>query len=175
MTSIYLITGPAGVGKSTTSKKLAEQFKQSAYIEGDVINHMVVGGYVPPWESDESLALVWKNIADLSINFLKANKNVIIDYVTFPEEVETFSQRLYAEVQHVKIYYVVLRVDNGELLKRDAERPEEYQMGQRCIELLKEFEQKGIQERHIVETTNVQSTNIDETLQFIKNNPRFLY
>ncbi|MFJ5771674.1 AAA family ATPase [Psychrobacillus sp. NPDC093180] len=108
MNKIYIISGPAGVGKSTTAKSLAEQFVQSAYIEGDSINHMVVGGYLPPWKSEESLALVWENIADLSINFVKANKNVIIDYVAFPEEVEKLSQRIIAEVQNVEIRYVIL-------------------------------------------------------------------
>ena len=71
MNKIYIISGPAGAGKSTVSKGLAEQFEHSAYIEGDLINHMVVGGYLPPWESKESLSLVWDNIADLSINFVK--------------------------------------------------------------------------------------------------------
>ncbi|AJD89615.1 hypothetical protein JMA_02980 [Jeotgalibacillus malaysiensis] len=44
MPRIYIISGPAGVGKSTTARRLAESFSQSAYIEGDVINHMIVGG-----------------------------------------------------------------------------------------------------------------------------------
>ncbi|CAG9621918.1 hypothetical protein BACCIP111883_02709 [Sutcliffiella rhizosphaerae] len=37
MNKIYIISGPAGVGKSTTSKDFAEQFDHSAYIEGDLI------------------------------------------------------------------------------------------------------------------------------------------
>lgn len=86
MNIIYIISGPAGVGKSTTTKGLAKQFSQSAYIKGDLINHMVVGGYLPPWKSEESLSLVWENIADLSVNFVQAKKNVIIDYVAFPKK-----------------------------------------------------------------------------------------
>ena len=43
---LYIITGPAGVGKSTISKKIAESKKKSVLIEGDDIYHHVIGGYV---------------------------------------------------------------------------------------------------------------------------------
>ena len=175
MNRIYIISGPAGVGKSTTSKRLAESFENSAYIEGDLINHMVVGGYLPPWESEESLSLVWENIADLSINFVQANKSVIIDYVAFPEDVEKLSQRVYTEVQNVEIIYVVLWVDSDELLKRDALRIKEHQMGDRCMELVKEFESKGLDKRFLCNTTNVQPSDLDEILSEIKEDPRFIY
>ncbi|WP_245697498.1 hypothetical protein [Paenibacillus oryzae] len=38
--SIYILSGPAGVGKSTTSKKLVQQLERSSYISGDVISHL---------------------------------------------------------------------------------------------------------------------------------------
>ena len=41
MPQIYIITGPAGVGKSTISRKLAENSKKSVLIEGDEIYHHV--------------------------------------------------------------------------------------------------------------------------------------
>ncbi|MFV8829562.1 AAA family ATPase [Alkalihalobacterium sp. APHAB7] len=175
MNRIYIISGPAGVGKSTTSKRLAELFDHSAYIEGDLINLMVIGGYLPPWESEESLSLVWENIVDLSINFVQANKNVIIDYVAFPEEVEKLSQRVYAEVQNVEIIYVVLWVDRDELLKRDALRIKEHQMGERCLELMNEFESKGLNKRFLCNTTNVQPSDLDGVLRKIKELPTFIY
>ena len=37
MSKLYIITGPAGVGKSTISKKIAESKKKSALIEEDDI------------------------------------------------------------------------------------------------------------------------------------------
>lgn len=175
MNKIYIISGPAGVGKSTTAKGLAEQFDQSAYIEGDSINHMVIGGYLPPWKSEESLALVWENIADLSINFVKANKNVIIDYVAFPEEVEKLSQRIFAEVQNVEIRYVILWVDKDELLRRDALRIKEHQMGERCLELVHEFESKRIDKCFFYDTTSLHPADLGEILLHIKENVSFKY
>jgi adenylate kinase family enzyme len=175
MNKIYIISGPAGVGKSTTSKRLAEQFEQSAYIEGDLINHMVIGGYVPPWKSEELLSLIWENIADLSTNFVQANKDVIIDYVAFPAEVEKFSQKIYAEVENAEIIYVVLWVDDDELLRRDALRIKEHQMGVRCLELINEFASKGIDNRFVYNTTNLQPTELDKILLNIRQNPAFKY
>lgn len=175
MNKIYIISGPAGVGKSTTAKSLAEEFDQSAYIEGDLINHMVVGGYLPPWKSEESLSLVWKNIADLSINFAQSNKNVIIDYVAFPEEVEQFSRRIYAKVQNVEIVYVILWVDKDELLRRDALRIKEHQMGERCLELVQEFENKGTDKRFFYHTTYLLPADLEEMLLNIRENPAFKY
>jgi len=175
MNKIYIISGPPGVGKSTTTKGLAEQFDQSAYIEGDLINHMVVGGYLPPWKSEESLSLVWENIADLSINFVQANKNVIIDYVAFPDEVEKFSQKIYAVIQNVEIIYVVLWVDRDELLRRDALRIKEQQMGVRCLELVTEFEIKVIDKRFFYNTTDLQPSDLDEIFLNIRENPSFKY
>mgnify|MGYP002861182166 CR=1 FL=1 len=45
MSKLYIITGPAGVGKSTISRRLAKQRTRSALIEGDEIYGQVVGGY----------------------------------------------------------------------------------------------------------------------------------
>ena len=40
MSKLYIITGPAGVGKSTISTKIAETLPKSALIEGDEIYHL---------------------------------------------------------------------------------------------------------------------------------------
>jgi hypothetical protein len=136
---------------------------------------MVIGGYLPPWESEELLSLIWGNIADLSINFVQANKNVIIDYVAFPEEVEKFSQKICAEVKNVEIIYVVLWVDSDELLRRDALRIKEHQMGVRCLELVNDFEIKGIDKRFFYNTTYLQPPNLNEICLNIRENPSFKY
>lgn len=163
------------MGKTTTAKKLAAEFDCSAYIEGDLINQMVIGGYLPPWESEELLALTWENLADLSINFLLRKKNVIIDYVADFEEVKRFFERVHAAVKDVEIIYVILWVDRVELLRRDHLRRKEHQMGDRCLELIEEFESKGIDERFFHNTTNLGQSDLDDIVREIKGNPLFRY
>jgi len=175
MNKVYIISGPAGVGKSTTARQLAAQFDHSSYIEGDLVYHMVVGGHRPPWESEEQVSLLWDNLADLSINFLQAKKQVVIDYVAFPEDVQKFSQQLKAKLEQVEIVYVVLWVEPEELLRRDGLRDEDHQMGVRCIELLKEFDEKKIEERFFLSTTDQKSHQLQEVMIDIMENPRFIY
>ena len=55
MSNLYIITGPAGVGKSTISKKLAQNLKKSVLIEGDLIYHQVIGSYVSAWQKGNNL------------------------------------------------------------------------------------------------------------------------
>lgn len=55
MSNLYIITGPAGVGKSTISKKLAQLKDKSVLIEGDEIYHQVVGGYIQAWKEGNHL------------------------------------------------------------------------------------------------------------------------
>jgi hypothetical protein len=135
---------------------------------------MVVGGYLPPWKSEALVSLTWKNIADLAINFVKNDKDVVIDYVAFPEEVERFAQEVKAEVD-ADIRFVVLWVNHDELLRRDALRSKEDQMGQRCLELVDEFVSKEIDSRFFYDTSHLQPTDLAEIVSEIKDNASFKY
>ena len=52
---LYIITGPAGVGKSTISKRLATLKEKSVLIEGDDIYGQVIGSYVSAWKEGNHL------------------------------------------------------------------------------------------------------------------------
>lgn len=62
MQKLYLITGPAGVGKSTISNKIANSLDKSVCIEGDDIYHLVVGSYEATWKEGNHLKFFWKNV-----------------------------------------------------------------------------------------------------------------
>lgn len=175
MLKVFLISGPAGVGKSTISRKLAEQLGQSAYIEGDTINHLVIGGYLPPWENEELLTLTWKNIADLTVNFLEENMHVIIDYVIFPEEAAWLAKAASAEMAGVEVIYTILWAEADELLRRDAERKEEHRMGKRCLELMDEFTEKEISSRFFYDTTKLTVDDAEKITLRIKTDSRFVF
>jgi predicted kinase len=168
-TTVYLISGPAGAGKSTTSRKIAERLEQSAYIEGDDINHMVIGGHEKPWLSPVHLELIWLNIVSLTKNFINRGHDVVIDYVTFNENLEYFLKEL--NDYDILIKFIVLIVDEEELLIRDSQRNPEDQMGERCIIGLHQIIEQNTPKKHIIDSTKIK---LDEVIEEIIKNKRFL-
>lgn len=156
--TVYLITGPCGVGKSTIAKEIAKNMENSALIEGDRIYHMVIGGYVKPWNDDGVyLELFWDNVIALTENFIKRGITVVIDYIIYPEDLKKVVKILKAK--NVEIKYTVLIAEENALLKRDNERNIDCQMGARSIELLNEFKNLDIKNQYILDTTDL---NIEE-------------
>src|SRR5690606_4522030 len=169
---VNLLSGPAGVGKSTTSKELVKQFKNSAYISGDYISHMHVNGRKKPWESKEEVKLIWDNILSITKNFLQYGNDVVIDYVTFPLEAKWLNEKL--QELNTQVKYVVLWADNETLIKRNNMRKIEYKMGERCLIIAKEFKEAGLQENHILDISKNNLENIPTVLSEIINNPKYI-
>lgn len=136
--TVYIISGPAGVGKTTISKLLALRLARSAYISGDDISHIPINGREKSWLSKNALDLIWDNIACLTRNLIKSDFDVVIDYVTFPAELCYCINSLSDLDADFK--YVVLQTSPEELIKRDLQRSAEQQMGERCLDLYKEFD-----------------------------------
>ncbi|WP_168123021.1 AAA family ATPase [Paenibacillus sp. HB172176] len=167
--TIYIISGPAGAGKSTTSKQIATRLGKSAYIEGDLIDHMVIGGHEKPWLSQYHTDLIWRNIEALTKNFIKEKHDVIIDYVAFPWNARRISEA-FANADIV-VKYAVLIVEEAELLRRDAERKPEHQMGPRSVAGLHEILESKPGERHVLNTT---SMDVETVIHEIMTNERFV-
>lgn len=167
--TVYIISGPAGAGKSTTSKIIARSLNRSAYIEGDLVDRMVVGGYEMPWLSQYHTDLIWKNILALTQNYLQHDHDVVIDYVGFPHN----ASRIRKEIKDstILVKFVVLIVDEDELLRRDSERQPEFQMGHRCLAGLEEIKQSNPPANHIIYTTNLV---VETVVKEIMENPRFV-
>lgn len=167
MTNLYIITGPAGVGKSTISKKIAKLRNKSALIEGDDIYHQVVGGYVQAWKEGNHLDTFWKIYLSSIETYLEDGYDVIFNYIVNPENVEVIKNKF----KNYTIKFVVLVVDEKILLLRDKERPEDYQMKERCIVLLNSFKNKNYNAQSVLDTTNL---SVNETIDTIENDNRFI-
>jgi len=149
---IFILTGPCGVGKSTISKIIAEKLDKSALIEGDSIYHLVVGGYVKPWEDDGTyLGLFWENIFDLIDNFLERNISVVLNYIIYPEKIREIIKVLKEKNYAAK--FIVLMVDETTIIERDNLREEDCRMGERSIKILNEFEKVYSDSSHILNTS----------------------
>jgi adenylate kinase family enzyme len=166
---VFIISGPAGVGKSTTAKKFAEGLKKSAYISGDSISHMPVSGREKPWESDNAKELVWKNIVSLCNNFLDAEYDVIIDWVAFWDDVKKYTTQWIK--QGIEVRYVILWADEEIHLDRDLQRPTDIQMGERVTILRNEFLQSDTPSYFFLDNTSV---NPESIIQHIQEKSQFL-
>lgn len=110
--SIYLISGPCGVGKSTVSKEVAGRIPHSVLLSGDDLLHMYQG-YDAPWE--ERLSLTWANIVSVTRNFVRHGWNIVIDFVV-EDELEWFMHEI--EDTSITLHYVVLVSEEQTLLER---------------------------------------------------------
>ena len=171
MQSVYILSGPAGVGKSTTSKALVSTLKNSAYISGDYVSHMHVNGRQKPWESEQELSLIWNNILSLTQNFVSNGIDVVIDYVTFPSEAYWLKDRL--KDLSVNVVYTVLWVDPENLLRRDQLRKPEHQMGERCLILIDEFRESGLDTKHLLDTSHNSVDAIELVVEDIVNSKQY--
>lgn len=167
MPNLYVITGPAGVGKSTVSKRLAQNLSKSALIEGDEIYHQVIGGYIPAWKEGNHLQTFWKVCINIVRSYLEDDFDVVFNYIVTPENLALLKN----EFKNYTIKFIVLLVDESTLLLRDKERPEDCQMKERCITLLNNFKNRNYNINNILDTTNL---SIEETVNLIQNNNNFI-
>ena len=167
MPNLYVITGPAGVGKSTVSKILAQKLNKSSLIEGDEIYHQIIGGYIPAWKDGNHLQTFWKVCINTISIYLEDGFDVVFNYIITPENLALLKN----EFKNYTIKFVVLLVDELTLLARDKERPENCQMKERCITLLNNFKNRNYNINNILDTTNL---SIEETVNLIQNNNNFI-
>ena len=167
MSKLYVVTGPAGVGKSTVSNGIAKLKTKSVLIEGDDIYNQVVGGYISPWKDGNHLDTLWKVCINIIRTYLEDDYDVVFNYIIEPERLEV----LKSSFKNYEIKFVVLMVSEDILRARDKERPEDCQMKERCIVLLNNFKNHNYDSKYIIDTSNI---SISDTIKIIENEDRFL-
>lgn len=167
MPNLYVITGPAGIGKSTVSKKLTERLNKSSLIEGDEIYHQVIGGFVPAWKEGNHLDIFWEICLDTINTYLTYGYDVIFNYIVTLKDLK----RIKDKFKNYIVKFVLLVASEETLLLRDKSRPEDCQMHERCIILLNNFKKENYAVNNILDTTNL---SIDETVDIIQNTDSFI-
>lgn len=167
MSKLYIITGPAGVGKSTISKRIAEKSDKSVLLEGDEIYHQVVGGYVPAWKEGNHLKVFWDVCINTIKTYLENDYDVVFNYIVTPENLED----LRLAFSDFTIKFAVLMVDEETLLTRDSLRDEDCQMKDRCVILLNRFRDRNYNKNNILDTSNL---TVEDSVNIILNDDRFV-
>ncbi|MDD3340843.1 MAG: AAA family ATPase [Bacilli bacterium] len=157
---LYIITGPAGVGKSTVSKEIAETLEKTVLIEGDDIYNQFISGRISPYKEEAPLDLFWQNCTALINNYLKDGYTVIFNYIVKQKELEKLKQ-IFKEYY---IIFAVLLTDEETIIKRDKERPVDCQMGERSLILLQEFIEENYCRDNILDTTKLSISEIADKI-----------
>ncbi|WP_226529886.1 AAA family ATPase [Metabacillus niabensis] len=163
-TIIYLVSGPIGVGKSTTSKELARNVPNCVLIHGDSILQMFDYGLDTAWE--QRLRLTWENILAITKNFTQHGFSIVIDFVV-EDELEWFCQQI--NDLPVTLKYIVLRADKEKLIERIHSRGD-HESIDRSLFLLKKLESLPSNKPYLYDTTLKHTAEIVDT---ILNNNRF--
>ena len=166
MPNLYIITGPAGVGKSTISKKLAQNKSKSVLIEGDDIYNQVIGSYVPAWKDGNHLDIFWKVCIETIKLYLQAGYDIVFNYIITPQSFEKIKKTF----TNYNTKFVILMVDEKTILQRDKQRPLYCQMNERCIILLNSFKNYNFEKDYFLDTTNL---SVTESIENIETNEKF--
>ena len=161
---LYIITGPAGVGKSTISKRLATLKEKSVLIEGDDIYGQVIGSYVSAWKEGNHLKVFWKVCIDMINTYLEEGYDVVFNYIVTPENLKLLKEKFSS------FKFVILITDEDELLKRDLLRPEDCRMRERCVVLLNNFKNNNYEKDYTLDITNL---SVDGVIEHLEKDDKF--
>lgn len=161
---LYIITGPAGVGKSTISKRLATLKEKSVLIEGDDIYGQVIGSYTSAWKEGNHLKVFWKVCIDMINTYLEEGYDVVFNYIVTPENLKLLKEKFSS------FKFVILITDEDELLKRDLLRPEDCRMRERCVVLLNNFKNNDYEKDYTLDITNL---SVDGVIEHLENDDNF--
>jgi predicted kinase len=120
---ILILTGPPGVGKTTTAEILAARWPRSVHMESDVFFRFIRTDYVEPWkpESHEQNRVVMDVVADAAAGYAAAGYRTIVDGIVIPGWfLEPVRDRLHRDGHSVA--YAVLRASRAACTARVQSR-----------------------------------------------------
>lgn len=120
MTSVLILTGPGGAGKSTIGQLLEEKYG-FAYLDADRedTEFFPEGGQWLP-ENRELLAKAHEKILQKTKEIALQGKNVAVDYIIFGQYLRFID--LFKQEFGPNLYVKVLMPSRDALIKRDTER-----------------------------------------------------
>jgi tRNA uridine 5-carbamoylmethylation protein Kti12 len=107
---ILILTGPPGVGKSTTAEILAARSSRSVHLESDAFFRFIRSGHVEPWKpgSHEQNQLVMSLVARAAAGYAEAGYFTVVDGIVIPKWFLAPLRDTFREAGH-DVAYAVLR------------------------------------------------------------------
>lgn len=151
--SILVLTGPPGVGKSTTAEILAARSDRAVHLESDAFFRFIRSGYVEPWrpESHEQNELVMRLVAQAAVGYATAGYFTIVDGIVIPRWFLEPLRQAFREAGR-RVAYAVLRAPLSLCAARVQDREGVPPVESEAIEQLwQSFAGLGELERHVIE------------------------
>jgi cytidylate kinase len=162
--TIYIISGPVGVGKSTITTELAKLSPTRVRIEGDLLLAALDEKDVT-WE--EKLKLCWQNIVAVTRNIVDLGFDVVIDFV-LEDEIHWFSENISDKIVNLK--YFVLIAEKEIIIDRITKQGDNKSV-ERATELLNIFTNSDRHKEYLIDTTN---RTIDDIVKSILSNQKYV-
>ncbi len=152
-TPVLILTGPPGVGKTTTAGILAGRSARAVHLESDLFFRFIRSGYVEPWkpESHEQNKAVMRIVGDAAAGYAAAGYFTIIDGIVIPG---WFLEPLRIALHEAgsQVSYAVLREPLSVCLARAQGREDEPLADPEAIERLwRNFEDLGDFEPNVID------------------------
>ena len=120
MNKLYIITGPAGVGKSTISYEVGKRLKKSVVIEGDTIYNFFVGGRIKPWYKNAPLDLFWNNCIMLIKSYLETSYGLSSRKGSIHSYYDGLNQVLERIKKEQTDQFIILHTDQGSVYSSES-------------------------------------------------------
>lgn len=153
---VLILTGPPGVGKTTTAAILANRVSPAVHLEADAFFRFISSGYVDPREpeSREQNEVVMGIVATTAASYAKAGYFTIVDGIVIPRWFLAPLRDALREAG-VEAAYAVARAPLPVCLERLRER-EGIDADLEAMERMwHEFADLGEYERHAVDVTDM--------------------
>lgn len=161
-----ILTGPPGVGKTTTARILAERSDRAVHLEADAFFRCIRSGYVEPWrpESHEQNQVVMQIVAEVAVAYASGGYFTIVDGIVMPGWfLEPLRESLRAAGHDVAL--AVLRAPASACAARLQAREGDLYADAEVVERLwASFDDLGELERNVLDVSGGSPEDIADTL-----------
>jgi cytidylate kinase len=156
VSTVTVITGPPGAGKTTVAAALARSRPFAVHLEADTMFHWIVSGYSEPWQpgNGHQNITVTEAIGAAAARYAYRGYDVVVDGIIGPWFLQPFVNAL--GPQHGDLRYVILRPARDVAMERALGR-----VGQRALVdpepvrlMYDAFAILGPFEKHVVDTSS---------------------
>jgi predicted kinase len=165
---VLILTGPPGVGKTTTAAILAARHAASVHLEADAFFRFIHSGFVEPWrsESHDQNRVVMGIVAAAAAAYAAAGYFTIVDGIVIPGWfLEPLRDRLHASGRQVAL--AVARAPLPVCAARVREREGLSGEPEAIAQLWGEFADLGSLERHVIDVEGLNPEQAADAIELL--------